>query len=476
MTVDLLAPELLTLILQAVDCPRDLYSLISAIPALFRVFSTSPELVLASVLQNALAPHLFHHAVAYFHVPAPVKDENDDINVTEMALVPFLDKYFHYEPFAFPRTLASMTIMSQQYLRTLKFSDDYFARAIRAMELNDSDGAQDGVHDIPTLSSTERARLQRAFFRYELYSKIFALDFDSWGGSLLPAETQFARFISEMEPWEVEELSCVHQYFTSILGEFLDDLENQLVEAVVTAPGAHVPPEVASTLPSSTLIKLRPRDTLPGYGFTTFGNDSYSWDDPHQMVGFECLGLPDLVLFSTSGRIRSANFLTYMASLGSEFINQLILADKSRRRSLIRASTPLWRDFLPDALEFAPNTAPQTVDPSMNELNEDPSHANLGYYLYKRSDRDTYTRIHAQGGLNAPLRERGYVFWDSKRLRDQRVRKSLRHAQEANMDEIDRFYNRFIGDSPEKRLKGVLIPRIQMERINAEFGSTFEHF
>ena len=476
MTVDLLAPELLTLILQAVECPRDLYSLISAIPAFLRVFSTSPELVLTSVLRNALAPHLLHDALAYFHVPAPVKDENDDINVTELNAVPFLDKYFQCEPFEFPKDSESITTLSQQYLRTLKFSDDFFARAMRALKAGDSNESQNGDHHHATLTSTERARLQRAFFRYELYTKIFALDFDSWGGSLLPAETQFARFISEMEPWEGEELTSIHQYFTTILGEFLDDLENELVEAVVTAPGAHVPTKVLSTLSPSTLIKLRPKETLPGHGFAMFGNDSYSWDDPHQMVGFECIGLPDLVLFSTSGRIRSANFLTYLASLGSEFINQLILADDSQRKAMIRANTPLWRDFLPDALEYAPNTAPRTIDPSMNELNEDPSHANLGYYLFKRSDRETYSRIHAQGALNAPLRERGYVFWDAKRLRDQRIRNSLREAKQMTMDDVDRCHNRFRGDSPEKRLKGVLIPRVQMERINAEFGSTFEHF
>lgn len=466
MPLEQLAPELLSLILQSADSPRDLHAIISAIPACLQIFRTAPEITLSSVLQNAITPDALPHALAILYVPEPPKDENDDIDVVAEAIDPFLKMYFQGGVFEFPRGMTSIIELSRLYLRISAFIDDYVARALGSLGVaeyqpRDPDGGSKA--QAAPVSYMERTRLQRAFFRYELYSRVFALDFDSWGGSVLPSSLQFSRFVERLKTWEVEEMSCVNHYFTSTIGGFLDELEEQIVEDVLTAPGARVPEEVLASLPPELAAKVHSiRATYPA--------------EEQEMVAFECLGLPDLVLFSTSGRIRSPNYLTYMASLGSSLVHRLIFAPSAQRKAIIRSNTPLWRDFLPDALEHAPTTGRRALSLVFDDYGVSVSQPNLAWFLFRRSATDTYARIHAEGVLNAPLRERGYVFWDAARVRDGRVSAGLRTAKDMPSEEVNRRYNRFMGVSAEKRLKGVLIPRVEMERINAEFGSTFEHF
>ncbi len=312
------------------------------------------------------------------------------------------------------------------------------------------------------LSLTERARFQRAFFRYELYSRVFPVDYDARHFSLVPANMQFIHFLACMEPWEAEEMSCVYHYFTSLIGRVVDDLEGQLVSTILATPGIRLP---------STSIRSLSAERLTIYAKDDDGQSNARDED--EMVLFDHLDLRDLDLFSKHGRYDSAKCMGYLASLGSAFIYRLVLADGNQRKDMIRENAPAWRDFFPEALEHTPDTGPETVVADGFD-DDQPSHPNLGYVLYKRSDKDVYLEINDVGMRNWPLRECAFVFWDSERILRPVASQSLRKARHMDYNKLNELFNRQEHKSAEEQLEGVRIPKAQMRRIIDKFGSLFD--
>lgn len=476
MSLHLLPIEVLSLILQEVDCPRDLLSLVGLSGPCYRAYESAPNLILSSVLRNAIAPTVLHHALAILNVPATSGPDPQ----TEV-LEGFIDRYFQAgSSFEFPADAAAMTVLRRLHSRISYFVDDYSSRAMQALATK-PDGQQGAGW---VLSSSERARFQRAFFRYELYSLVFPVDHSVLRHSLFPADLQFARFLAHMEPWEVEEMSCVHHYFTSRIEGLIGRLEDQVVEAVLSAPGVRsnpghptlAEPLILDSLgPSSQPIQ--PRDDSEPAGRSDKSEREGSPDDDDDndsMVRFDSLDLLDLDLFSRDGSFRLPEIVSYLASLGSEFLRELLVADNDERNDIIRRNIPLRRDFLPEAVDQAPATGPRTMVPGDVANDDDPRRPSLGYYSFKRSDQDVYLEIRHEGILNAPLRERAFVFWDAMRVAQPMVRDSLREASQARTGEVNRILNRHERQSPEERLEGVKIPRAVMDTIMAEFGSTFD--
>ncbi|KAM0462232.1 hypothetical protein ACHAO4_001433 [Trichoderma viride] len=471
MLLEDLVPELLARILQVLDHPRDLLSLIRASPHCFRVYAESPAIILSPILKNAILPDALHHALACVHLPS-----------TASQTVPeaFLRDYFQSEPLAFPTDKTTLTALCGLCLRTSHFVDDYSTRAMRALNLKPDAGQATAS----ALSSTERARFQRAFFRYELYCRVFPVDHNAQSRSLVPADEQFTEFIARMAPWEAEEMTGVHHYFTVLIGGFIDDLEDQLVEAFLTAPGVCHPPVLArSSSPEPAKRRKIRSTTASGLVDDSFVpspepiqkdmDDGQSPAENAGMVLVENFDLYELYLFCKDGRFQSPKIVSYVASLGSTFMYRLALADKNQRRRMIQENTPVWRDFLPEALEHRPGTGPKTTIPDGIDDNH-LSHPSLGYYQFKRSEEEVYFGILNASILDCPLRERAFVFWDAGRILCPVVSDQLQRARYMDPVMVNLQFNRFKGKSAEERLKGVRIPRAQMQRIDEEFGSVFD--
>ncbi|KAM0514454.1 hypothetical protein ACHAPE_006747 [Trichoderma viride] len=465
-----LMPELLARILQVLDHPRDLLSLIRASPHCFRVYAETPAIILSPIIKNAILPDALHHALACVHLPSTSSQTVPDA---------FLRDYFQYEPLAFPTDKTTLTALCGLCLRTSHFVDDYSTRAMRALNLKPDAGQATAS----ALSPTERARFQRAFFRYELYCRVFPVDRHARSGSLVPAQEQFTGFIARMAPWEAEEMTCVHHYFTVLIGGFLDHLEDQLVETVRAAPGFRHPiltdfltPEPAKRrkIRSTTASGLKRDSFVPSSEpIQKDMDDGQSPADDTDVVSFEALDLYGLDLFSKDGRFQSPKYVSYVASLGSTFMYRLALADKDQRRRMIQENTPERRDFLPEALEHAPGTGPKTTMPDGIDDNH-LSHPNLGYYRFKRWEEEIYFGILRGSIQSCPLRERAFVFWDADRILCPRVSDQLQRARHMDSARVDLQFKRSTGKSAEERLKGVRIPKAQMERIVEEFGSLFD--
>ncbi len=456
LTLDNMAPALLALVLCAIDSPRDAYSLIAASSAFYRVFASSRERILSAVLKNAILPAALPSALASIYVADIPEGQTEHLDS-------FLDSYFAGST-AFPTEMARITDLSRLHLHASRFIDDYSSRALRALG--------PGL-DLQPPTCTERARFQRAFYRFELYSRINPVDYAVHGHSVLPAEAQFTKFLARMEPWEVEEMSCVHQYFSTLIEGFVDDLENHLVEAVLGAPGVRLPPSgrISPDHASSRGIENATRSGSVDDSTTQRASQPVS-AGPAYLVAFRKWDVRGLGLFSNYGRFRSPRYIGYLASLGVRFFDALATATQEERTDLIRANSPAWCDFLPQALEAAPGDGPKTVQPA--DLDDQPSHANLGYYLYKPSDREVYIGIVNDGALdvsNCPLRQLGFVFWDAARISMPAVAAQLRNAQRMDHAEANALFNRSARESAEDRLMGVMIPAIEMEKIVDEFES-----
>ncbi|KAM5347646.1 hypothetical protein ACJ41O_007470 [Fusarium nematophilum] len=455
MSLDPLASELLALILQSVDSPLDLYHLISAAPCCLEAFSQSPQIILSSVIQNAFPSDTIQYALAVLQAPS------------SSAKVPcFLDKYFDpSSSFSLPTTKDELIKLCRLYHRVSYFSDAYFAKTMHKLSqvgqqrrFDDGESPQPEGHDekqeapwpsgwaLP--SPSERSRLQRALLRFELYSRIFpGYEHDPDRPPHLPivgypADQQVELFLDKLLLSEVEEIYLLQQYYASTIESFIHDLEDEVVKAVLAAPGVVIP-------------SISTNDLSPGK------------ETPHDDDLVECgtFGLGDLGLLNSSGSHRFRNYLGYMTSLGLDFL-YTIASDERKRREAILSTRPFIQDFLPQALSHG--SVWGDLDDALRAMVDD---------FFKDESNFLGYRVVAGGLIQAlmspafryrKLRDLGYVFWDEGRVRSPEVRERLAAGQ--NMEAREgRDYGWTYWETLEGRLKGVMLPREETARIRREF-------
>ncbi|KAJ3543274.1 hypothetical protein NM208_g3654 [Fusarium decemcellulare] len=419
-----LPPEVLSLILHHVDSPRNLYHFISASPASFRVFSQSRKRILSSVIKNALPGQSVQHALAVLQAPS----------VSRSQVHPFLDKYFgSTSSFDFPTNEAGLLQLYHLYNR-ISYLLDGFLKSVQELGFDES---------VLRPSLTERTRLQRAFLRFELYSRVFprrwidpypSAEEASRREYQHPASQQFSLFLANLTPWEAEEMACIQLYFSCLIDKFIDERGDQ---------------------PAQEKDNQKVR-----------------------LVNFGLLDLTSLVLFSSDGRYRSPDYVSYMTSLGLDFMYNLVKY-KSKRAELIRTNHPMDREFLPEALKHSPRVMPggEYDVSSANDTadDDDPSHSNLGYRQFRKTGQTgkVHLGIHLTGSSYSSLRQLGYVFWDSGRIQTPEVLEKLSAAERMSWDEIRLRFDRRKRETAESLLKGTKLPIAEMERIEQEFGSAF---
>ncbi|KAI8417564.1 hypothetical protein FOFC_00119 [Fusarium oxysporum] len=311
---------------------------------------------------------------------------------------------------------------------------------------------------IPT--STECIRLQRAFLRFEIYCRVFPAD-----GSV-PLETvsandefssieQFDLFISRLSPWEVEEIACVELYVTLMIRDYIDELESQFMSAAnkyarLAWPLLPEPESEAEIKTKNETERKRERDTL---------------------VELTALDQTSLSLFSKEGRYRSSDNISYMTSLGLDFIYDLCTAGE-RRSELIRSNCQYSREFLPEALRYSPMWPPDHQYEETATLQNDSSCSNLGYVIFSRVEGDErmYKPITTTGGRYSGIRQLGYVFWDSERILFPEIYDKLEDMKCMLWQDITFRFDPGAQNGAGERLEGVKIHRDQMQTLERDFG------
>lgn len=468
-TLDGLPPDLLVLILHAVNSPRDLHSLISASRPCLAVFLSTRNLVLISVLRNAIPPEALRHALAAASAPHPVvgvaelptRSPEPNLDTVE----PFLETYFSTDAIGFPKDIAGLISLCGLYSQVSRLSNEYFLRATRLLAIpigpgdpahaGDS-GPQDGLpepqealpepKDAPVMSRLEMTRLYRAFFRYELFCRLFPPQYVGTAGAI-DRVRKFHLFPGRMEPWEVEEMSCVHGYLIFLIEGFIKDMEAQLMAAVLNSPG----------------VQIAEGDKLSK---DSTGQPSDS--NKEEMVPFDDLELRGLSLYEATSKRRVPRFIAKLAGYGLDYVTKLQRASPRDLRDIIRSEDFFPRTSLPDVLDLV---VVGPYDDSPAPAGDDVSRANPGYRMrYTDGSRHYHGIFDQSSGIPwDPLRERGYVFWDAARSRGPEAKRRVAEAVRLPREEIATRHWR-VRKSVEERLRGVRLRKSEMQRVIREFS------
>ncbi|PHH90993.1 hypothetical protein CDD83_2014 [Cordyceps sp. RAO-2017] len=380
MDLETLSPEIQMLLLKALACPIDLLQTLDNEAPSPQQFAQSPQDVLPTVLAKAILPWARQHALAIFRIP---RDAHGAPNIKLLGL--FLDEYLTTYSYEFPKDTGTLFPLCLLHLRISYFVSDYI---------------------------------------------------DS-------AQKKLAPHFKKTGP-EVEEITCVHEYYKTIVARCIDELEDDFIKAVFATDGVH-----RETQTSTKQISI-------------FGGGG--------MMDFHGLDDIGLGLFSECGALNSSLFISHLVSLGSEFVYILATSNPAYRRRLIRAHSPVARHFLAEALEQGHSNHPEIPMSEQMKYDSD-GHANRGYYLYKLSKGEDYLPMDRTPRASCPLRERAYVFWASGRFEHLGIGGEFLRSKNKSL--VTRKGPLLTGGylSVERRLEGVSIPTGQMLRLAAEFGS-----
>ncbi|KAL7939907.1 hypothetical protein V8C35DRAFT_288038 [Trichoderma chlorosporum] len=464
-----LPPELLRLILTSFDSLHDLFSFLQASSQCFRIYRVTPELILSSVIKRAIQADALYHALAVIHLES--LQATDPENEEQLWL--FLDSYFQRDPtlLEFPTEMSGIISLAKLSNLVSSLAGDYVCHTLKALYANEEAQQDLCKHALASfschaawhieLSVTEQARLQRALFRYELYSRCFPINPRIPGESVYSAEVQFSRFLQQMAPWEVEELSCLHEYFWVRVSSIFSDVEEEIVIKVLDAQTT-----TAATIKASKQRRAEMYNRLRMYSPT-------NEDGLDGVCRFECLNLRGLELFGEDERMDLPDILRYLISLGLPFLQSLLVAQGQERRDLLRRHCYGEREFLPHAIYEDPNPAQIPSGPE-NIPDDDICHVNLGYNLFRPWSVEAV--LSAMGIARYwPLRRLGYVFWDIERILDPGINKKLNNARDCDPTRAKKEFHGFIRESAETRLKGIKLPEIVMMEIQDNYSSMLDY-
>jgi len=430
-----LSPELQILILLQLPSTQSLYSLIRASPQYYQVFLTWKERILSAVVGRMVIPHVLPDAIAA--VGASHLEPRGPGRETVVSSIESFqyDRKIDHSKKLLP--LATSVSLCQLHRSVEYFVNDYTRRTTAALKQycqstglthrSEITQTPEGQH-VP-LSSIEEGRLHRAFYRLELYGRLFYRK--PFTEKKLSALEQAHIFLAEFPPWEVEELACIRDYILLRLADVFDQVEEDFVKSIL-AEGHNNDDENDTKSAPPADIDDDDNDN----------NDDDNDDDEHAInknedededededEGEDEDGLigPDRFdgkdyFFSKHSKVSYHDaYMEYMLSLGLPFLRHIFEASGEERTRSIIANGQHGGDFLSKALKAPPK---QTVALEEEETAEDNGlvlqfqEDNLTErneaWLWSKDFRPSvlWNELGAEG-----LREWGYVFWDSSRLR-----------------------------------------------------------
>jgi hypothetical protein len=91
-------------------------------------------------------------------------------------------------------------------------------------------------YEVNLLSPVEKGRLQRAFYRFEIYRKLYCniTETNVRDGGGRDEEDQAEVLSRLFTAWDCEELTCVYQYLLAKMEDLFDDIEDHFVETVLS--------------------------------------------------------------------------------------------------------------------------------------------------------------------------------------------------------------------------------------------------
>jgi hypothetical protein len=389
-----LAVELVRMIILAVDSDQDLYSLIQASRSFWQVFLTMKGKALQSLLVRNIGAGVFPDALgaataATFGDRPHEHDRIPDL-VKELELLRRVD--YSDSAKILPRhVLISLFKMQRCVGHFVKeFADDKIAALHRYASFGQdsfSDPATAALEPSP-LSGIEVARVQRAFYRFEIYRLLFSSkptikNSDSRPVSreptVCPAAVQNRYYLSKLPMWQTEELACVRQYLVSRLIGVFFQLEDDFVHSVLS--------------PTS-------------YGSPFKRNIDFTRED---------------FFFSRKNKEGGhSHGIEKLLSLGLPFLKKVFEATGQDQANLVIHNVKPSHDFLGKALRFANSRARMVEDAQAARSSNGSNLMFEGDFLNKPNEAWVWSEAYRLSTTFAyrccDIRDWGYVFWDHERL------------------------------------------------------------
>ncbi|RDW78685.1 uncharacterized protein DSM5745_05537 [Aspergillus mulundensis] len=411
-SLESLSPELLLSILQSLSSAKDLLSAITASPRLYRIFRTYRNSITAAVLRRAVLGTESDFLAAYHaqHIWAFVPEHNDDTRLYNRVPIPQSVKEQLREETVSLRELSKSDLREEWrtitpdskilprlwkfYVRFEHFVRLYSSNALAALQ-QPTINAGATISDAPPLSSAEESRLRAAFFRFEIYTCLFQVS-QITGQDISqyyepPDDDPAPDYLGAHYSWEVEQLSCVGQFYVELIRKLCDAMEDDFVAAVKEKSTAH-----SNSSPHKEAL-------------TQELNNLSLWLD------YFCLHW-----YEESHKLRDrARHIDYLVSRGLGALWKLTGAPlKTVRRRVVRTHfMSRNKCSIMQVLRWTtPRAGADEHDLALEKHACASSTSTPCYgWLCARETMDSWT---SNAPCNYDLRSQGYVFWDRARIQD----------------------------------------------------------
>lgn len=403
--LEVLPPEILTLIMTCISSPQSLYALIRTSRYLYHVFSFAKQRILSAVICEMLHPQVFHDAWA-LALLSPCK-------------TPFAtrgDSFAYIESYEnggktpqVPRLISlSMSVAICQLHQCIEYFCrdfmDWCAKYSARYDFSLGSGGR-------SLSWTEEGRVLRAFYRLQLCTRLLCYnsDKDDWRSLV---DNNLPRHFFRIFPlYQIEEFCCLHYYLRLRLKEVYKRTEDRFVESVLAETL-----EIHQSSDNGNEERNSNEENEDGDNGTNDESPAWcrSFDrwDPNE---------PDTDAFFSS-QLKRAHFLfvDYQISNGLPLLRQFLEAGINEQTNLVKKLGPLLADPNVCGLEMS-----RRSDRSFFFFRYPPymivrAAVNLEETVpFKKDDFNRPNEAYLGVAIGNPdgLRECGYAFWDSVRLR-----------------------------------------------------------
>lgn len=281
------------------------------------------------------------------------------------------------------KSLASLYVRERLHIATHRF------RRVESEE-----APQEGrCYDLEDLSDTEKSRLFRGFYRFEIYGNLFFCDYRRKTKDTIYAPEQCDSFLCLFPSWQVEGLSCVNDFVIDKVLEKWQEVEENGYNALIAA-----------------------------------GPSRWDFDKPIYNSRWE------FDFFSTSEKLQwRESYHRYFATLKLPTLVSLFTAQDGQLLQIVKDNCDCkWpHDFLSEALD-QDSYYSQLIEPKKDEHQQKVSagvkiqfhrdyvsEANEAWlWAHEYQPCDLYVQPSYENEIGEGLRQFGYVFWDSSRLHD----------------------------------------------------------
>jgi hypothetical protein len=180
-------------IMCAITTVDSLRSMALACSSFFHAFQDAEVLITTQVLLNEVGLDVLPEAVA-------VLESSRTNSWSRQKAADFISRHLHNRtvpPLSW--TLSDALSVSKFYHHVHFFTADFATKTLASVPCE---------REAAPLSQAEIARIERAFYRYEIYCNVFR----DYKHPLYSLEEQKEKVFSKFSPWENEQLACIHDY------------------------------------------------------------------------------------------------------------------------------------------------------------------------------------------------------------------------------------------------------------------------